>query len=332
MSKKKKTYIILVLIILIIGGIYYWKSRPVKITYTTEKAKVGTIAKTVSATGEIKPEIESDLSFKISGRVESIFVDVGDNITKGQKIAVIDKGVLLEQLEQAKHELEVQNETLKNMKKRDGTYNHAQREAQRAQIRESEGAINEIKKQIGDTILYSPIEGTVTRKNIEIGENAVANTSVLVISGLGEPFIEIDVSESDVIDVKIEQKAKISFDALPSTEKLEGEVFEIEPASTVIQDVVYYKAKLKLSKWDERLKIGMSVDADINTAEKNNAVMIPLRAVKNDGNQDFVEILKPENKTERVNVQAGLKGDDGMVEIVSGLKGGEDVVVLSSEK
>ena len=332
MFRKKKTYVILALIVLIIGGIYYWKTRPVKIDYTTETAKVGTIAKTVSATGEIKPEIESDLAFKLSGRVEYIFVDVGDNIIKGQKSAVIDKGILLEQLEQAKHELEAQNETLKNMKNRDGTYNHAQREAQRAQIKESEGAINEIKKQIGDTVLYSPMDGIVTKKNIELGENAVANASVLTVSSLGEPFVQLDVPESDIVDVKIGQKAMITFDALPSDEELAGEVFEIEPASTVISDVVYYKIKIKLAKLDERLKIGMSADADINTAEKNNVVMAPIRAVKNDNGQEYVEILKSDNITEKINVKTGLRGDDGMVEIISGLSGGENVVVLTNEK
>jgi len=160
----------------------------------------------------------------------------------------------------------------------------------------------------------------------------VANASVLTVSSLGEPFVQLDVPESDIVDVKLGQSAKITFDALPSDENLEGEIFEIEPASTVISDVVYYKIKIKLAKLDERLKIGMSADADINTFQKDNVVMIPYRAVKNDGDQDYVEVLKAENAVERINVQTGLKGDDGIVEVVSGLKGGEKVVVISSEK
>ncbi|MFA6160335.1 MAG: efflux RND transporter periplasmic adaptor subunit [Parcubacteria group bacterium] len=329
MFKKPKTYIVLVLILIIIGGIYYWKSQPKKITYTTETVKVGTIAKTVSATGEIVPEIQADLSFKLSGRIDSMLVNVGDRVTAKQKIATVDKGTLLEELSRANNEIEVQKKTLSDMKDKDDTYSDDQRSAQKAQIKKAEDAVNIILTQIKATTLYSPLDGMVTKKIAELGENITANGPVLTVSSLGEPFVEIDVPESDIIDVKIGQHAKITFDALSSDEKLDGEVFEIEPASTVISDVVYYKAKIRLAKMDERLKIGMSADADINIFEKNSVVMIPYRAVKNDGDQDYVEVLREENVVEKINVKTGVKGDEGMVEIVSGLKGGEKVVVLS---
>lgn len=326
---KPKTYIILALILIIIGGIYYWKSQPKKITYTTETAKVGTIARTVSATGEIASEIQADLSFKLSGRITTMSVNVGDLVTAKQKIATIDKGTLEEELSAANYYLQAQRKTLYDMKKRKSTYNSYQEDAQRALIKKAQDAVDVILTQISETTLYSPMSGIVTKKNVELGENIVANSAVVTVSSLGEPYIQLDVPESDIIDVKIGQHAKITFDALPSDEKLDGEVFEIEPASTVIQDVVYYKAKIKLAKIDERLKIGMSADADIATFEKNNVVMIPYRAVKNDGDQEYVEILKAENVVEKINVKAGVKGDEGMVEIISGLRGEEKVVVLS---
>ena len=332
MFKKKKTYVILVLILAITGGIYYWKSKPKKITYTTEIAKVGTITKTVSATGEIMSEVQVDLSFKFAGQIETVLVNVGDKIEKGQKIATIDTGTLYEELEKANYEIEVQRKNLRDIKKRDETYNDFQEDAQRIRIKQAEEDVAIIKSQIKDVILYSPMDGIVIKKNVEAGENIIANASIVTISGLGEPFVEVDIPESDIVDVKIGQSAKITFDALPSDEELEGEVFEIEPASTVISDVVYYKAKIKLVKFDERLKLGMSADADINTFEKNNVVMIPYRAVKTEGSQKYVEILKAENMTEKINVEMGVKGDEGMVEIVSGLKGGENVVVLSDAK
>ncbi|KKQ13840.1 MAG: Macrolide-specific efflux protein MacA [Candidatus Moranbacteria bacterium GW2011_GWF2_36_839] len=314
---------------MIIGGIYYWKSQPKKITYTTETAKVGTIAKTVSATGEIVPETQADLSFKLSGRIDSMLVNVGDRVMAKQKIATVDKGTLLEELSRANNEIEVQKKTLSDMKDKDDTYSDDQIKAQKAQIKKAEDAVNIILTQIKATTLYSPLDGIVTKKIAELGENITVNSPVLTVSSLGEPYIQIDVPESDIVDVKIGQHAKITFDALSSDENLEGEIFEIEPASTVISDVVYYKAKIRLAKMDERLKIGMSADADINIFEKNSVVMIPYRAVKNDGDQDYVEILKAENVVEKINVKTGVKGDEGMVEIVSGLKGGEKVIVLS---
>lgn len=332
MFKKKKTYIMLILLILIIGGVYYWKSQPKKITYTTETAKVGKIARTVSATGEIVPEVQADLSFKLSGRIDSMLVDVGDRIMAKQKIATIDKGTLLEELSRANNEIEVQKKTLSDMKDKDDTYSDDQIRVQKAQIKKAQDAVNIILTQIKATTLYSPLDGMVTKKIAELGENITANSPVLTVSSLGEPYIQVDVPESDIVDVKIGQKAEITFDALPSNEKLEGEIFEIEPASTVIQDVVYYKAKIKLAKLDERLKIGMSADADIATFEKNSVVMIPYRAVKNEGDQEYVEVLKAENVVEKINVKTGVKGDEGMIEIISGLNGGENIIILSSEK
>ncbi|PIP27843.1 MAG: hypothetical protein COX29_04325 [Candidatus Moranbacteria bacterium CG23_combo_of_CG06-09_8_20_14_all_35_22] len=164
MFKKKKTYVILALIILIISGIYYWKTRLVKIDYTTEMAKVGTIAKTVSATGEIVPEIQADLSFKLSGRINSMLVEVGDVVKKGQVIATIDKGTLNDELSKANYEVEVQKKTLRDIKKRDETYNDFQEDAQRAQIKKAEEAVQIILAQIRETTLYSPLDGIVTKK------------------------------------------------------------------------------------------------------------------------------------------------------------------------
>lgn len=337
MFKKKKTYVILVIIVLIVGGYYYQKSKKPKVEYTTAVAEKGNLVRTVSVTGEVIAPVEADLSFKLSGQVESLLVEVGDYVKIGQKIATIDKGTLSNQLAQARFEIDIQKRTLSDMKRRDDTYNYLQKDAQRERIKKAEEAASQIIKQINDTILYAPISGTVIKKNVEVGEitvaNAVtANTSVVTIASDGELLTEVEIPESDIVSVADGQKAKITLDAFPTGEELEAEVAKIEPASTVIQDVVYYRVRLKFFRPDERLKVGMSTDVDIITAEKENVVMISARAVKTEGAQNYVEVLKPDDTIEKVNVRTGLSGDEGMVEIVSGLSGGEKVVVLASEK
>ena len=329
---KKKTYIILGLVILIIGGIYYWKSRPAKISYITETAKVGTITKTVSATGKIVPKKKVDLAFKLNGRLKFLSVDIGDVVKKGEKIAMIDKGTLENELAKAKNEVRVQKKILANMKKHKSTYNYQQKDIQRTQIKKAQDVVDSIITTLKETTLYAPLDGIVATKNIEVGENVIANSPVLTIASQGEPDIEIDVPESDIMAIKVGQKANLTFDALPSDEILTGKVTEIDPVATVIQDVVYYKIKIALDKLDTRLKLGMSVDADINVFQKDGVVIIPLRAVKTEGGKKYVEILKPENKIEKVAVQTGHKGDDGTVEITTGLQGREKVVVLTSKK
>ncbi len=332
MFKKKKTYVILVIIALIVGGIYYWKSRPTKINYTTEKVKVGTIAKTVSVTGEIVPKVKANLSFKLNGKLKYLAVDVGDEVKKGEKIAVIDEGTLKDQLAKANNELKIQKKTLANMKRHEDIYSYQQKSIQRSRIKEAQDAVNLILTEIGETVLYSPIDGKIIKRNINVGENVTANRTILTVASLEEPDIKVDVPESDIASIKIGQQAKLTFDALDIDDILIGKVTEIEPASTVVQDVVYYKVKIKLNKLDNRLKIGMSVDADINVFQKNKVVIIPLRAVKTENNQEYVKILKADNAIKRINIKTGHKGDDGTVEVIEGLKGGENIVVLSSNK
>lgn len=334
MFKYKKTIIFIIIVVALVGWFFYSRSKKPTVTYTTEKAQKGNLVRTVSVTGEIAVPEEADLSFKLSGQIKSISVDVGDRVEKGQKIATIDRGTLPQQLSQAQHEVDAQKRTLGNMKRNNSGFSYLQIAAQREVIKKAEAAVQAIVEQINETTLYAPISGTVIKKNVEVGEitvaNAVtANTSVVTIASDGDLEADVDVSESDILKVALGQKAIVTLDALPTDDKIEAEVMEIEPASTVIQDVVYYKVKLKFNSQDSRFKVGMSADADINTAEKDNVVMVPQRAVKNDG-QDYVEILKADNVVERVNVVTGLEGDDGMIEIKSGLSGGEDVVVLSS--
>lgn len=311
------------------GGVYYFRSKKPKTTYTTETATKGNLVRTVSITGTVMPPNEADLSFQLSGQIESLLVGVGDRVEAGQKIATIDKGTLGSQLAQAQYDVSVQKKTLINMERRSDTYNYFQKQAQRDVIKKYEEAVNAIVKNINDTALYSPISGTVVKKNAEVGETAVANSAILTVASDGDLKLEANVPESDIADVALGQKAKISPDAFPTGDTLEAAVNEIEPASNVVQDVVYYKIKLVFPSQDERLKIGMSADVDINTGEKDGVVMIPFRAIKNDGDQKYVEILQPDNTTKRASIQTGFMGDDGMVEITSGLSGGENVVTLT---
>jgi RND family efflux transporter MFP subunit len=219
------------------------------------------------------------------------------------------------------------------MKENKGTYESEQRDAQKALVKKAEALNRAARINVGETYLYAPIDGTIIKKNVDLGEIAIFNSPVLTVAQ-GEMQIETNVPESDIIKVSLGQKANVAFDAFSISEKIEATVFKIEPAATVIQDVVYYKVKLRLDKADERLKAGMSCDVDIKTAEKKNAVSIPLRAIKTEGEKKYAEILKDEKNqiTEKVYVTTGLEGDDGIVEITSGLHGGEAVIILTSAK
>lgn len=184
--------------------------------------------------------------------------------------------------------------------------------------------------------LVSPVNGIITEVNNKEGEilgtGVIKETFSRVMSL--DMIIESEVPESDIVKVKLGQHAKVTFDALSQEDVFDGEVVEIDPASTTIQDVVYYQIKLRLATADSRIKPGMSANVDVATAEKENVIMIPVRAVKTDdqANRKYVDILQADNTTKRSYVETGLQGDDGMVEIKSGLSGGEKVVTFEAAK
>ncbi|PIR73552.1 MAG: hypothetical protein COU40_02335 [Candidatus Moranbacteria bacterium CG10_big_fil_rev_8_21_14_0_10_35_21] len=331
MSKRKKYTIWVIIIAVVIGGGYFYKkSQKPKVEYTTEVASRGGLAQTVSVTGEATQENQINLSLKNTGRLRTLNVDVGDKVKKGEQLAVIDEGTLLSNLSTARAEADYQKKTYFNIKDK-SAYTKNQKLAQKSKVASAEASVEAVIDQLRETTLESPIDGVVIKKLVNQGEMAIASATILTVAEEGDLIIQSNVPESDIVEIKIGQKADVTFDAIGSKEIFEAEVYEIDPASTVIQDVVYYRIKLKLSTQDERLKPGMSCDLDVKISDRSEALMIPLRAVKDGNGEKYVEVLKNEktSEVEKVKVETGLEGDEGMVEILSGLQGGEKVVTLT---
>ncbi|NTU66570.1 MAG: efflux RND transporter periplasmic adaptor subunit [Candidatus Moranbacteria bacterium] len=184
--------------------------------------------------------------------------------------------------------------------------------------------------------LVSPVNGIITEVNNKEGEvlgtGVIKETFSRVMSL--DMIIESQVPESDIVKIRNGEHAKITFDALSQDDVFDGEIIELDPASTTIQDVVYYQIKLRMNTADSRIKPGMSANVDIATAEKKDVIMVPMRAVKTDdaSKKKYVDVLQTDNTTKKAYVETGLQGDEGMVEIKSGLSGGEKVVTFVATK
>lgn len=175
--------------------------------------------------------------------------------------------------------------------------------------------------------IKAPVNGEVVKLSYQAGE--VVGTSVSGSFGKllsYDSLLEAKVPESDIVKVKLGQKADISFDSFDSNDLVSAEVVEIEPNSTVIQDVVYYIVKLRLVSIDARLKPGMSGDADIKIDEKQNVLEIPSRILREDGVKRFAKVLLSNGSVEDREVTVGLRGNDGLVEVRSGLSEGDAVI------
>ncbi|MCK9378993.1 MAG: efflux RND transporter periplasmic adaptor subunit [Candidatus Moranbacteria bacterium] len=330
MSKTKKRIIwIIALVVIIAGGFWYSKSKKSAIVYTTEETKKGDIERTISVTGMMVSENQVDLAFELSGRASLVNVSVGDVVTEGQLLAQIDDSVLQSQLEESKLALNIQVEAEKLARRNWDSLKPEEKQAQKDTSEKARAAVRTVANQMERTKIYAPFNGVVTAVDIEEGEVATVGMAVISVAGEGNMEIESNIPESDIAEVSPGQKAETTFDALSNEDIFEAEVMEIDPASTVIQGVVYYRTKMKLIESDDRIKIGMSLDADILTAKKENVLMIPERAIKTENGVKMVEILQSENRTRKTEVKTGLKGDSGMIEIISGINEGDKVVTFS---
>lgn len=203
--------------------------------------------------------------------------------------------------------------------------------AQRAVVRQLQAALSLVSANYSDTVLRAPVDGIVTKVNYEKGETTslTSTAPVIVMLSKNKYEIEVDISESDIAKVKVGDLVTVDFDAFGPDRKFDGHVVKVDPAETVIQDVVYYKVTISLDKEETDVKPGMTANIIIKTAEKSGVLIIPQRAVKRDDQgQRYVDILENNEKVSK-DVEIGLKGDDGLSEVLSGLIEGEEVITFT---
>ncbi|MDI6778286.1 MAG: efflux RND transporter periplasmic adaptor subunit [Patescibacteria group bacterium] len=198
--------------------------------------------------------------------------------------------------------------------------------AKDATVASYEAAYETALVNLGKAALRAPANGIIKEVNYKVGEVIGATATGAFAKMISYDFImEAKVPESDIAKMKIGQKATLTFDAFEADERFSATVVSIDPSATVVQDVVDYIVKFSMDKDDSRFKDGMSADLDIAVAEKEDVLTIPERAIKETNGKKQVQILENKKPVDR-EVKTGMKGDGGMVEITSGLNGGEQVI------
>ncbi len=201
--------------------------------------------------------------------------------------------------------------------------------SQQAVLTQAQANVALIQAQLAKTVLRSPINGTVTAQNANVGEIAAANiTIVSVISG-DRLQIEANVAEVDIAKIKVGDPAEFTLDAYGNNIVFEASVISIDPAQTIVEGVATYKTKLKLAKTDDRIKPGMTANLTILTNEHQNVLVIPQRSSFARNGKIFVLLFDGKNTVER-QVQTGLRGSDGNVEVTQGLNEGNEIVAIPS--
>jgi RND family efflux transporter MFP subunit len=202
--------------------------------------------------------------------------------------------------------------------------------SQKAQIRLAESNVQAVEVRYAKNILRSPISGTVTKQDAKEGEIIAANQIVVSIISEGEFEIEAYIVEADIVGLEVGDMASLTLDAYGDDILFMATVVEIDPAAVQVEGVANYRITLKLSADDERIRAGMTADIDIVTDERESVIAIPQRAVifKRDGK--IVRTLNSGILSE-VEVETGIRGERGLIEIVSGINEGDIVVTAVNE-
>ncbi|MCC7357240.1 efflux RND transporter periplasmic adaptor subunit [Candidatus Uhrbacteria bacterium] len=179
-----------------------------------------------------------------------------------------------------------------------------------------------------DIQIIAPVDGIISEVIPDVGEQATVGSIAIKMIGTATFDIEAQVPEADVSKIKVGQSASITLDAYGDDIKFTGTVSAKDPAETKIQDAVYYKIRVQIEPGDKEVKPGMTANVTIQTGESKNTLVIPLRAVrtKSENGQKTVRTLENNQPVEK-NIDLGLRGDEGRVEVTKGLNEKEQVIV-----
>jgi len=196
-----------------------------------------------------------------------------------------------------------------------------------AQVNQAQAKVRLLERQIGDTVLKSPLDGQVIKINKKVGEvtqSALQNSVITLLPD--SPFkIEVDIYEEDIAQMKVGNPVDISLVAFPD-EDVEGKVTFIDPAEKIIDGVVYYEASISLPFYPDGVKPGMTVDLIIRVDLRENVLFLPEEAITKKNGKYLVEMVEGRAFKEK-EIEIGLEGSDNLVEVISGLREGEEVVV-----
>jgi HlyD family secretion protein len=228
------------------------------------------------------------------------------------------------------------------------------------QVEQARASAKQAMDSLAKTIIYSPMTGTISDLNKEQGEIAIGSQFqedvILIVADLTDMEAQVNVDENDIVNVELGQMAEIEVDALFG-ETLEGTVYEIANAANSNDQgsqsqKTEFEVKISISGETSRLRPGMTASADISTKTQTDVVGIPIQSVAvrtidqltlegeeiadaekrytadEDGFVEIVFCIEDDGSASARQVETGIQSDD-MIEIISGIEAGEQVVTGS---
>lgn len=295
--------------------------KPIPITL--EKAVVRTIVHLVTATGKVQPEVEVKISPEVAGELIEIPVIEGQSVKKGDLLVRIKPDFYQAQLEQQQASLASARAasvlSQARLSKAEQDYKQAQElylkklisdsdhtaaktnldvakadfDSSVAQIRRTEGSLNQSRDQLSKTTIYAPVDGSISSLTSEVGERVVgtnqfAGTEIMRLANLENMEVRVKVNENDIINVKVGDHTVVTVDAFPGR-KFNGAVNEISSSAITVgaqsaaasasDEVTNFLVKISIKAPDAKLRPGMSATVDIETQTVESVVVVPIQSV-----------------------------------------------------
>lgn len=293
---------------------YAWFATPTeRVVYTSQPAEIGDLTVAVSATGNLQPLTQVDISSELSGVVRSVAVVENQQVKKGDVLAALDTTRLSAQIERAEAsakaaaaKVEDARTTLsqnaqaltraKELWKRgmttDQALEAATAERDRAQsaldMAEANLAIAEadLKLQQADlakSSIYAPIDGVVLTRSVNPGQTVASSMQAPVLFVLAADLAKMElkaaVDEADIGSVAKEQNARFSVDAFPDR-SFDASIRDIAYASVTTDGVVTYNAWLEVDNAELLLRPGMTATVSIVTRQADDVLTVPATAFR----------------------------------------------------
>ncbi len=197
---------------------------------------------------------------------------------------------------------------------------------QEAHVKAAEADVQNAQARLTKTLVVAPFSGVVTKMDVKVGSIAAQSSSDISMISTATFQVESFVPEVYIALVKVSNPAMITLDAYGSGVTFPATVVSIAPAETIRDGVSTYKVKLQFPEHDARVKSGMTANAVITTEKKPNTIVVPSGIIINRDGKKFVKIKEGDTVGDR-QVQTGSVSTIGQVEIVSGLKDGDTVLL-----
>lgn len=339
-----------------------------RISLQTVHPQKGDISQSVTATGTVESKTQVDVGTQVTGIISELYVDYNSHVTKGQLIAEIEKTLLDSELKSANASMESARATYEYNKKnyeRDEQL-HAKQlisdyefETSRKDYMVSKNAYEKSKadrvraaKNLNYAEIYSPIDGIVISREVEVGQTVVSNMNVAnlyVIADLENMQVVGNVDEADIGQVKVGQSVSFTVDAYPD-DKFHGTVTQVRLNPTTESNVVTYEVVVDAPNPDMKLIPGLTANLIIDVMNEKDVTTLPVKALKftphdypeaknlplvadgvdmspinNDGNRRRVWVVR-DNKLYPADVTVGVTNGTS-VAILSGLNPGDEVAL-----